>query len=674
MRRRAGARSAPVLAAGLAVVVASAALTIWDPPLLKALSRRVHDLLLRGHAQPPRADAVVVVDVDEASLAAVGQWPWPRVLLARLTDRLWAAGASVVVYDVVFPEPDRTSPDQIRELWGRLAGAPVDLGTAGGLGSFDAEFAAALGRGRSVLGCYLERCLEPAPAVPAADDAYKGRIFERNAENRFSLPQADAIVHSLPELATASSGAFFNTTPDHDRITRRTPLVWAYGPDRVYPSLALEAVRLHLGLRQAALIYDAETGTRVREIRLRDLVIPVDHNGRLVLNYRCKPFPSIPAAAILDGRFDPPAVSNRIVFVGTSAAGLKDLVATPFEEEFPGVEVHATAVDNILAGDALREQSWFFYVTFAGILLGGGLVTVAAWRLRSGPALAVAIAAVAATIGAAALMLRTRNLVLSPAEISIACTLAYSAVTAVRYGQEERDRRRIRAMFGTMVSPEVLRFMEDHPESFTLAGERREVTVLFSDIAGFTGISEHLEPHRLSDLMNRVMTPLTDVVLVRKGMVNKYVGDSLMAVWNAPFDLPGHAAEACRAALEMHRTLDALRPGLRAEFGCEIHMRIGINTGPATAGNMGSARRFEYTVLGDTVNQASRFEAENKGHGTRILAGEATVAAAGDAVAARRIGSVTIRGRAAPVAIFEIPDPQQVSQAEQARSADTSPK
>lgn len=660
MRRPSGSRSAPVLAAGFAVVFACAGLTVWNPPILQALSRQAHDHLIRGRVVPPQSGAVAIVDIDEESLAAAGQWPWPRTMLARLTDRLWEAGASVVVFDIVFPEPDRTSPDQIRALWSRLSGGPVDLGAASGLESFDAQFAAALARGRSVLGCFLERSPDPVDGAVAADDSYKGRFFERNVEDRSLLPQARAIVHSLPQLAAASSGAFFNTTPDADRVTRRTPLVWALGPDRIYPSLALDAVRLHLGLRQTGLFFDAETGTRIREIRLRDLSIPVDHNGRLVLNYRdpAVRFPTVSAAAVLDRSFDPAAVSNRIVFVGTSAAGLKDLVATPLDAEFPGVEVHATAVDNILAGDALREQSWFFYLAFAGILIGGGLVTVAAWRLRSGAALGVTALAVAATIGVAAWMLHTRNLVISPAEIAAACALAYSAVTAVRYGQEERDRRRVRAMFGTMVSPDVLRYMEDHPESFTLAGERREVTVLFSDLAGFTGISEHLEPRRLSELMNRIMTPLTEAVLARKGMVNKYVGDAVMAVWNAPFDLPGHAAHACLAALDMHRTLDALRPELQAEFGCDIRMRIGINTGPVTAGNMGSARRFEYTVLGDTVNQASRFESENKTHGTRILAGEATVAAAGDAVQSRRIGSVTIRGRAAPVAIFELLEPR----------------
>lgn len=654
MHSRAGARSVPVLAAGLAAVAACAVLHIWEPPFLRALSHQAHDVFLRGRTVPPQSGAIAVVDIDEPSLAAVGQWPWPRVHLARLTDRLWQAGASVVVYDMLFPEPDRTSPEQIRALWTRISGAPVDLGAFATIESFDTQFAAALGRGHSVLGCFLEMCRGPAASVPETSDGYTGRFFERNMESRAMLPQSDAIVHSLPVLASAASGAFFNTTPDGDRITRRTPLVWAHGPNRVYPSLALDAVRLHLGLRQAALVFDTETGTRIREIRLRDLAIPVDHNGRLVLNYRRGRFPSLAAASVLDGAFDPALVSNRIVFVGTSAAGLKDLVATPLESEFPGVEVHATAVDNILAGDALREQSWFFYVTLAGILFGGSLVTVATWRLRSGAALGVTVAAVAVTLGTAAAMLRVHNMVLSPAETVAACALAYSAATAVRYGQEERDRRRVRAMFGTMVSPEVLRYMEDHPASFTLAGERRVVTVLFSDLAGFTGIAEHLEPRRLSELMNRVMTPLTETVLARKGMVNKYVGDAVMAVWSAPFDMPDHAAEACRAAIDMQRTLDELRPGLQAEFGCDVRMRIGINTGPVTAGNMGSSRRFEYTVLGDTVNQASRFEAENKVHGTRILAGEATVAAAGPAVASRRIGSVTIRGRAASADVFEI--------------------
>ncbi|MDZ4200261.1 MAG: adenylate/guanylate cyclase domain-containing protein, partial [Kiritimatiellia bacterium] len=344
----------------------------------------------------------------------------------------------------------------------------------------------------------------------------------------------------------------------------------------------------------------------------------------------------------------------RIVFVGTSAAGLKDLVATPMEAEFPGVAVHATAVDNMLAGDMHREQSWFFYAGLGGILLGGLLSTFAAWRLRSAASLAISLLAVAAAIATSAWLLVGQNLIWSPAETVASCVLAYSAATAVRFGQEEKGRRQVRTLFGTMVSPEVLRFMEDHPGSFALTGERRTVTVLFSDLAGFTGISEKLEPARLADLINRIMTPLTENVLARKGMVNKYVGDSIMAVWGASFDLPDPAGEACRAALDMQETLDRLRPELLAEYGCDVRMRIGINTGPVVAGNMGSTRRFEYTVLGDTVNQAARFESENKAHGTRILAGEATVLAAGSSLTSRRIGEVTIRGRALPVAIYEI--------------------
>ncbi|MDZ4198567.1 MAG: CHASE2 domain-containing protein, partial [Kiritimatiellia bacterium] len=313
MSRRTAAKSASVLAAGIVATFICVALYLWNPPFLQALSRQAHDGLLRWRPTPPQSGAVVLVDIDEESLAAIGQWPWSRVLLAQMTDRLWAAGAAVVVFDMVFPEPDRTSPEQIRELWSRLSGRPVEWSPELNLESFDRQFSDALRRGHSVLGCYMERCLKPAEEVPDIPDGYTGRLFERNMESRALLPQACAVVHSLPILATAASGAFFNTTPDSDRITRRTPLVWAVGPHRLYPSLSLEAVRLFLGLPQIALIYDRKTGTRIREIRLRELSVPVDHNGRLALNFRKESFPTLSAASVIHGTFDATGVAGRIV-------------------------------------------------------------------------------------------------------------------------------------------------------------------------------------------------------------------------------------------------------------------------------------------------------------------------------------------------------------------------
>lgn len=640
----------------MAAVAAVVALNLFEPRPVWTMVHQAYDALAATQARPPGSDAVAIVDIDDDSLASVGQWPWPRIHLARMLDRLWDAGARVVVFDITFPEPDRTSPARIRELWSGVSGAPVELGpAAGAVPDFDASFAKALARGPSVLGCYLAPSDAPSRARPPAGDGYRGRFFERNKIDRAMLPQAAAIVQSIPVLATsATATAFFNTTCDFDQIVRRTPLVWAWGADRVYPSLALEAVRLYRGLPNFGMLYDQATGTRLESLQLRDAAVAVDGNGRLLLNYRTESFPRLSAGAVLRGEFDPAAVSNRILFVGTSAAGLKDLVATPLSAEFPGVEVHATAADNILAGDALREPAWFYFVNLAAIFLVGLLVTWSAAGARSWAAalLAAGIAVAAAAAGIAAL--RFRGWTASPVEAVVTAFLVYMCVTAVRFGQEERARRRVRAMFGTMVSDDVLHYLEDHPQSFALAGERREVTVLFTDLAGFTTVSENMEPARLSELMNFYLTPMTDLVLARRGFVNKFVGDAIMAVWGAPYDVPDHAAQACGAALEMQRRLDEMRVEIFDRFGCELRMRIGINTGPVTAGNMGSHRRFEYTVLGDTVNQAARFEGANKSYGTRILIGETTRLAAGDRIEAREVDTTIVKGRTRPVKVFEL--------------------
>lgn len=452
----------------------------------------------------------------------------------------------VIVFDVIFIEPDRTSPDAISKQWKDDLDATVQIsGLASNVWNFDAVFAEKLSQGTAVLGCFMHLSAEPLQTIPADDNLfYKGRFFEMGKPERAWLPQADRTLQPFPKLAEAAAcTAFINTIPDRDGIIRRTQLVFAYGPIRIYPSLALEAVCRFEKAEKAGIVYDTSGLEGVQKIRILDRMIPTDAHGRLALNYRSTRFPRCSAADILDGRLPDGALRDKIVFVGASA---------------------------------------------------------------------------------------------------------------VKYQREESDRKKVRQMFGTMVSPSVLNYIEQNPGSFSLTGTKTDVTVFFSDVADFTAISETLEPGRLARLLNRYLSPITEIILARGGYVDKYVGDAVMAEWGVPFPVEDHAAQACYAALEQQEMLEKIRPQLERDFGHRLNVRMGINTGLVTAGNMGSEHRFQYTVMGDTVNQAARFESANKCYGSYIIIGEKTYEAVHSLFETRLLDQIVVWGRSHPLRIYEL--------------------
>lgn len=645
----------PVILAGALALIAGLFLILFEPPAASSVSRQAFDALLRSSARPPQANAVTLVDIDEPSLAELGQWPWPRYILARLTDRLWKEGAAVVVFDVVFPEEDRTSPLVAEKEWARAFGQDVSVkGIPEGQSSFDKDFAEALSRGRSILGCYLNMEAGPRAQIPP-DDLYRGHYFESGVPQSNFLPQASGIVNSLALLRrAAASEAFFNTLPDSDNIIRRTPLIVALGADRIYPAMSLEAIRLLSDESAFRITYDNEAGRGVCDVRMRELVIPTDANGMLVLNFRSAPFPSVSARDVLSGAVTPDSLRNRIVFVGASAAGLRDLKATPIAADVPGIVVHATAVDNMLAGDMLREPRWAFHANLLAAAFTGIILILLISRVRAWIGFFIALACAVLAWAASWWCLTAWNFVFVPGGIAIMTALIYTLMTVVKFWMEERGRRRVRAMFGTMVSGDVLRYMEDHPRSFSLVGRKVEATILFSDIMNFTSIAEDVDPDVLTRLMNRYLTPMSDIIMSRKGYVDKFYGDAIMAVWGAPNLVSDHAVQACLAAIDQLDRLAAMRKDLSEGFGQEISIRIGIHTGEVTAGNMGSERRFQYTVMGDAVNLASRLQDANKACGTRVIISEATHLQAGDHVEARFLGPIKVKGRSVPVKVFEL--------------------
>ena len=649
----------PILA-GLLVVFLWLLLWLANPRFLAAVSSQTYDMLLKLLAEPRRSSHVVIADIDDKSIAELGQWPWPRFQLSRLVEKTFQAGAAVMVFDVVYSEKDRLSPAQVLDTWTDIFGSDAQLAALlQGREDFDSMFASTVSRHPVVLGCYMNDRLAEQQAT-ADWSSWQSPYLEKGPRPADMLPLARDVVTPLSELASAGKIAFINTTADSDNIIRRTPLIYEVAPESIFPSLNLQAVRLFLQGPPYKIIYDSEGVEGVRQIVVGDLIIPTDRHGRIVLNYRSDRFPHVSAIDILTGKHPVSLFSNRIVLVGTSAAALGDLVATPLAEDFPGIEVQATAIENMLCGQTLWEPRWIVFLNMAVMVLLGVLLTLFISRRGALLSALVTLLAITATICSSAWLLQHFQLVANPTEISLCLAGVYIAVTFIRYLMEEGARKRMRTMFGPMVSPEVLAWLEEHPDRVALAGHKQNATVFFSDIASFTTIAEQMDPAVLSRLMNRYLTTVTEIIMAHDGYLNKFIGDGIMAVWGVPHDLEDHAVRACRAAVDQQRKLRAMAEELKAEFNVQLHVRMGLNTGIVTAGNMGSSRRFEYTVMGDVVNRASRFEGINKEYATRIAIGQTTRDAIDSVFPVRLLDLVVVKGETQPVRIYELLLPEDM--------------
>jgi len=654
----------PVLAAGLALTLGCLLLYLFEPHFVRAVSRIAYDTLLRTHTRPPQSGQVAIVDLDESSLEAYGQWPWPRYLLATLTDRIAESGASVIGFDIVFAEKDRTSPVNLERAMNEYF--DVDLPFTElpeTLRDFDSLFARALQGHQTVLGCYMHATdAAHAAQTTGPDPLYRGTFYTIGTGDAHAhLFQAGGITFSIPELReAAASSAFFNTVPDFDSVVRSVPLLWAHGTQRLYPSMALEAVRLHWGIQQTGIVHSP---SGIEHLRLNNVAVPTDAHGRLVVNYRsaegdpsdlCRPFPTYSAAAVLEGRVGADRLRDKIVLIGTSAAGLRDLRATPLCPAFAGVHILATVVDNILSGDFLYLPAWLRAVDLSAIAFMGLFLTWVIHKQRAWWSFITTCAVIAALLASSVLVLHLWNLVLVPVRVLSAVIVIYPVLTMIRYWEHERHERWIRETFGAMVSDKVLRYLERTPAHSLIEGQKTQATVVFADMKGFSRIAEQLDPQDLSQLMNRFFNPMSQIVMNRDGYIDKYVGDLIMAVWGVPFPVSNHATQACLSALEQLEELARIRAGLKADFGCDIDIRIGVNTGWVTAGRLGSERRYDFAVMGDTVNVASRLEPLNKEYGTRILIGEATYRQAAEHLEARLLDTVTVAGRAQRVVVYEL--------------------
>ncbi len=642
----------------LLILAAALAIRASDPAPVESLRLRGFDLLQELFPRTAQEEPVAIVDIDDASLAAIGQWPWPRTILADLVDRLAGLGAAIIGFDVFFAEADRTSPALIAAALPGLD--PASRAALARLPSNDEVFAAALRRSRVVLGATALNGTAGSSEKAATPKAALVRI---GRDARAYLDPYPGILRPLPALDAAAAGVGMETIrPEFDGIVRRVPLVFSIR-GALFPALAFDMLRVLTG--ESVAVRTGDLG--IEELLVGDNRIPTDAAGRVWVHFaRHERGLYVSAKDVLAGAADPARIRGKLVLVGTSAAGLIDIKATPLDPALPGVEVHAQLLETILGGSYISRPSWadgaeLIFIAAIGLLMIVLVpLTGARWTL-----LVLGLAAAGVVLGAVFLYVR-HAVMLDGSFALVTAAVLYTYLVYANYRREENERRLIRSAFAQYLSPALVEQLAADPTKLKLGGEHRTMTFLFCDIRNFTAISERYkdDPQSLTRLINRYMTPMTDTILAQRGTIDKYIGDCIMAFWNAPLPDPDHARNACLGALGMMRALEKLNAALAAEAAeaagapgriltTDLAIGIGINTGDCIVGNMGSELRFDYSVLGDAVNLASRLESQSKTYGVTAVIGGETERHVTD-FATLELDLIAVKGRAEAARVFAL--------------------
>ena len=618
---------------------------IYFPELPSSIDNRLRDFMfnIRGEIEP-KSDSVVIIDIDEKSLKTLGQWPWSRDVLSKILYNLNDAKVAIIGFDIVFAEEDRTSPHKIFKK--------LDIQKEN-LPNFDLEFAQAIANTPTILGYQFEFAdkefiLKSAPAIQT--------IFiekNKNIEENF-LIKAKGTILNIPILQDSSySSGFFNNIPDDSGIIRSVPLIISYD-DEIYPSLALEALRIGLGIKRVTINYD-ENG--VRNLQLGDFIVPTDRYGRLLINFRGKEksFKYISALDIYNNSFNKEEIENKIALVGTSAAALMDLRATPFESVFPGVEVHANAIDNIISQDFIYRASWMdganiviiFILTFFTFFI---IKKIPIWLT---PIFTISFLFI--SLYYIYYLMFNTGIILNILFPIFSIILSGIISLIIGYFYEIKKKEEIKNKFASKVSKDVMEELLKNIDDNSLKAQNKEVTIFFSDIRGFTNISEKInKPELLIKYLNQYMTPMSEVITKNKGTIDKYIGDAIMAYWNAPFDIENHADKAVTSAIEQLNELKELNKNLEITNQPLIAIGIGITTGIATVGEIGSIGRSDYTIIGDSVNLGSRIESLCKFYDVSLIISEDTKEKLTKDYTFRYLDYVKVKGKENPIKLWEV--------------------
>lgn len=679
-------------------------LPVKDPltPLYEFVNRMEANSLdarfqIRGHGNPDRR--IVIAEIDQRSQEILGQWPFPRANFAKMLDALRKDGAKVVAFDVTFSKPEQSTRllEELRDSLeaSRQGGGRIDPTLARRFEKLrekydgDVQFARAIRDfKRVVLGNFFlytqadsegieEKTLDeyadlllffPFPAVEPIPgiDGKEARLRLIQEFDKQSLVARGAVAN-IPILTNALGGGastgFFTSIPDTDGVIRNTILALPFGRSRdraewdFYGSMDVHSVKLYLDLptEQTILTYSENGIVKIsfgpsHVIRPNDTLV-----GRFTINYQgpVRTFSYVSIADVVQEKFPPGTFRDKIVLVGATASGIADLRSTPYGRlDYPGVEIHANVIDNILNNRFIQKSDKQFRIDLAAIFLFG--IPLGIWLALVKPKWLPLGLLLLAPFAYGVQWAFEHGWWLNftvPALFTLVPNVALVALYRVLI--EEKEKRKVRGAFQQYLSPEVVRRLLENPD--LVSPRKTEITVLFSDIRGFTSISEKLDAQELALLLNEYLTEMTQIVFSSRGTLDKYIGDAVMAFWGAPFEEPGHEANACRAALQMMQRLREIQQRWRDLGRPHIDIGIGLNTGVASVGNMGSELRYGYTAMGDAVNLSARLEGVNKDYGTNILLSETTYTAVqGFGFLTRELDFIRVKGKEQPIALYEL--------------------
>lgn len=643
---------------------------LLDPAFLKFMELKSLDLKFqtRGNLQP--GNETVIVSIDEKSLDELGRWPWSRDIQAMLVDKVAEYGARVIAFDAVFSEPD-TNPglDKIRDFKDSFkAKANTDatffawLNRVEKEADTDQQFADALQQSeRTILGYFfhfsdqglehLEKELLESSFENIRGSHYNAIRFASEEAKSAYFRSAYAVESNISILSKAASGSgFFSLVVDEDGAVRRIPLIVSY-KDAFFPPLSIQSLKLYLNKQVS--FYIQEYG--VEYVEIGDILIPTDKQGQLLINYYGpkNTFPHYSATDIINKRVPKNSLKDKIVIIGTTAVGIYDLRITPFQKNYPGVEIHATVIDNILHQRFLMQPEWIGVIDLLAIFIGGFIVTffIAKANVFRSLGLTFLLGGIFLWFNFFLFQQGIQSSIIYPI---LNLSVVYVGITIYKLFTEGREKRFIKRAFGHYLSPVVIEQLVSDPGQLKLGGERKVLTAFFSDVAGFSTISEKLSPEELVELLNVYLTEMTDIIMKYKGTVDKFEGDAIISFFGAPVLFDDHAKRACLVSIEMQKRLKELRKQWKQEGKPELFVRIGLNTGPMVIGNMGSKSRMDYTMMGDSVNLAARLEGANKLYGTFNMISESTYNAAKEFVEVRKLDIIQVVGKSEPVTVYEL--------------------
>ena len=644
----------------IAIVLLAAFMFVrwWDPGPLELLRLKTFDFYQQIKPRPLMPNSpVVIIDLDDESLQEVGQWPWPRNMVAQMVQNLFRLGVGVVGFDIVFAEPDRMSgKNVVTSMVGIDAAMKKKLEA---LPSNDAIFGKLIRAARRVVvgqaGLNSEKEYEGRKPL-------RSRVFERQLKGARKpqdwAPSFPGLLRNVDQIERFAGGhGILSLVPEPDGIVRRVPAFFKNGK-RLYPTLSVEIMRLAAG-RSGVVTKGGLAG--IIEVAIsKQIKVPTDRIGRMWPYFsKTDKKKYVSAKDVLAGTVDPKAIRGKLAIIGTSAVGLFDIKTIPTERFIPGVEVHAQLIESVLTKSFLSRPGFVDVAEMALALVGGMLIIIFVPWIGAKWTLLMFLVIAGGAGGTSWYLFSEQKIILDAAFGIMAIMLLYVTLTYTSYAAEEAERRQTRDAFSKYLSPAMVEQVVEDPSLLSLGGTKRDMTLLFCDVRGFTSISELFDAEGLTVLINKLLTPLTDIILARQGTVDKYMGDCIMAFWNAPMDDLQHAEDGCRAALEMVAAMAPLNERLKLEAKEEgrkhldLKVGLGLNSGEAVVGNMGTAQRMDYSVLGDTVNTAARLEGQSKTYGVDIVIGPNTHEQVPD-FATMQLDNIQVKGKTVGLLVYAL--------------------